>query len=471
MLSEELRSTFLFEKLSESQLSTLARLGAEVTIPVGETLFREGQPADFLWVLLDGEVELTRHVGGHRVVIDTLSHPGEYAGGIRAFAASGTSGGYRATGITLRPSRLFQISSDDLGRLLDEWLPMAKHLLDGYVHTLEYIEVAVRERGHLISLGTLAAGLTHELNNPAAAARSASADLRAVVDQLTALVGRFATGELTPAQLQAALAFQSEAVARSAVAQRLSPIATGRLEEEIGTWLEDHEVANHWDLAPSLVAAGLDRPWLDTAADRLGTDALGTVLMWVADTLLVRALLDQMDDATARISRLVSVVKDYSYVDRAAEQEVDIHEEIEKTLVILGHKLKGGIEIVRDYDDNLPRVLADGSELNQVWTNLIDNAIDAMGGQGQLGIRTRHDEHAVLVEIVDHGPGIPSDLSARIFDPFFTTKEVGKGTGLGLDIVRRIVVDRYRGEVTFASVPGETRFLVRLPLSSARSNG
>ena len=470
MLSDELRATFLFENLSDDQINTLARMGVELSFSAGETLFHEGEPADMLWVLLDGKVELSRHVGGQTVVIDSLSHPGEYAGGIRSFAASGTRAGYRASGVTLCPSRLFQISCDDLGRLMDEWMPMAKHLLNGYVQTLEAIEVAVRERGHLISLGTLAAGLTHELNNPAAAARSAATDLRAVVGQVAASVGLVAQGEFTPAQIQATLALQAEAAERATSAPRRSPIETGRLEEEIGAWLEERAVADPWNLAPTFVAAGIDLAWLETAAQQLGSDALSPSLTWIAATLLAAALLDQMDDATARISQLVTVVKDYSYMDRAPEQEVDIHEGIEKTLVILGHKLKGGVEVIRDYDSDLPRVLADGGELNQVWTNLIDNAIDAMNGQGQLLIRTRHDERAALVEIVDHGPGIPGDVAARIFDPFFTTKEVGKGAGLGLDIVRRIVVDRYRGEVTFKTVPGETRFLVRLPRVPASAN-
>lgn len=466
MLTDELRSTFLFEKLSDDQLRTVAKLGTEVEFPADAIVVREGEAADFLWVLLDGEMELTRHVGGQRIVVETMSRPGTYAGGIRAFAASGTGMGYRATGRTLRPSRFFQLASSDLGRLLDEWLPMAKHLLDGYVHTCEYIEVAVRERGRLISLGTLAAGLTHELNNPAAAARSASTDLRAVVDQQVALVGQIATGALTPDQVRAMLALQAEAVARSATAPRRSAVETGRLEEEIGTWLEAREVTNPWDLAPAFVAAGLDLPWVQAAAQRLGADGLSGVLNWIADTLLATALLDQIDDATGRISQLVSAVKDYSNVDRAPEREIDIHEGIEKTLVILGHKLRSGVEVIREYDDHLPRVVANGSELNQVWTNLIDNAIGAMDGHGQIRIRTRHDEHAVLVEIEDQGRGIPPELASRIFDPFFTTKEVGKGTGLGLDIVRRIVVDRYHGEVSCESEPGATRFVVRLPLTA-----
>ncbi|HKS69327.1 MAG TPA: ATP-binding protein, partial [Ktedonobacterales bacterium] len=461
-----LRSTFLFEKLSDEQLRMVAGMGTEVEFPADAIVVREGEPADFLWVLLDGEMELTRHVGGQRIVVETMTRPGTYAGGIRAFAASGTGMGYRATGRTLRPTRFFQLPSSDLGRLLDEWLPMAKHLLDGYVHTCEAIEIAVRERGRLISLGTLAAGLTHELNNPAAAARSAATDLRVVVEQLVALVGQLATGALTPQQVQAMLDLQAEAVARSAAAPRRSAIETSRQEEEIGGWLEEHGVANQWDLAPAFVAAGLDLSWLEEAARKLGAGGLGGALNWAADTLLATALLDQIEDATARISQLVSAVKDYSNVDRSVEREIDIHAGIEKTLVILGHKLRSGVEVIRDYDDHLPRVVANGSELNQVWTNLIDNAIDAMDGHGQIRIRTRHDEHAVLVEIVDQGPGIPHELASRIFDPFFTTKEVGKGTGLGLDIVRRIVVDRYHGEVSCESVPGETHFLVRLPLTS-----
>jgi signal transduction histidine kinase len=465
MSIEDLRSTFLFEKLSDEQLDTLGALGTEVMFPAGETIFVEGQPADFLWVLLNGEVELTRHVGGQRIVIGTLSDPGSYAGGIRAFAASGTGGGYRATATTLRPSGFFQLPSEHLGRLLDEWLPMAKHLLDGYIHTFEAIEVAVRERGHLISLGTLAAGLAHELNNPAAAAKSGSADLRVVVGRLVAFVDWLAKVGLAPAQVRAALDLQSEAVARSAAAQKHSIIEIGRLEEEIGAWLEGHNVANSWDLASTFVAADLDVPWLETAAHIVGADNFSGVLNWIGDTLLATAVLDEIDDATARISQLVSVVKDYSYVDRSVDQEVDIHEGIEKTLVILRHKLRMGIEVVRDYDDALPHIRADGSELNQVWTNLIDNAIDALDGHGQVGIRTRADERAVLVEIADQGRGIAPELASRIFDPFFTTKEVGKGSGLGLDIVRRIVIDRYGGEVSFESVAGETRFLVRLPLA------
>jgi signal transduction histidine kinase len=463
---DELRSTFLFQKLSDEQLGELVRLGTEATFPAGETIFVEGEPADALWVLLTGEVELARRVGGQRVVIGSLSQRGDYAGGIRAFAASGTGGGYRATGTTMRASRFFQLPSATLGQLLDAWLPMAKHMLDGYVHTFEAIEVAVRERGRLIALGTLAAGLTHELNNPAAAAKSASKDLAVVMGQLVALAGQIAKGELKPAQVRAVTKLQADASAHAALAPSRSAIETGRLEEDISAWLIEHAVANEWELAPAFVSAGLDLTWLEAAANTLGGKGLSDALNWIANTLLATAFLDQLDDATSRISQLVSAVKDYTFVDRSPEQEIDIHDGIENTLVILGHKLRRGVEVVRNYDENLPRVIANGSELNQVWTNLIDNAIDAMDGRGQVRIVTRRDEASVLVEIIDQGPGIPPEIASRIFDPFFTTKDVGKGSGLGLDIARRIVVDRYHGELTFASSPGGTRFLVRLPLAA-----
>jgi signal transduction histidine kinase len=235
------------------------------------------------------------------------------------------------------------------------------------------------------------------------------------------------------------------------------------VEDATGTWLERHGVDNPWDLATTLTSAGLDTDWLDTSAHTLGTSELNPGLNWIGATLAARSLLDQVEDAVGRIAQLVAAVREYSYMDRAPEQEVDVHQGIDKTLLVLGHKIHTGVEIVREYDEHLPSIQANGAELNQVWTNLIDNAIDAIQGQGQVLIRTRQEEGWVVVEIEDHGPGIPADVQSRIFDPFFTTKEAGKGTGLGLDIVRRIVVDGHHGDVSVESQPGLTRFIVRLP--------
>jgi signal transduction histidine kinase len=308
--------------------------------------------------------------------------------------------------------------------------------------------------------------LAHEVNNPATAALRATADLRGGIQQLQDVVAWLASANLPPDRLLALLKLQHDALGAARPSIR-SGLELATAEDELGDWLDTHEVENSWSLAATLASVGLDEAWLDRAATVLTGDELSPGLNWIAASLLATDLLDQVDSAVGRISQLVAAVKEYSYMDRAPEQEVDVHEGIEKTLVVLGHKLRGGIQIVRDYDEHLPPVRGNGAELNQVWTNLIDNAIDAMQGRGEISIRTRHETTAVVVEIGDHGPGIPSDQTSRIFDPFFTTKEPGKGTGLGLDIVRRIVVDGHHGEISVESRPGDTRFLVRLPVPSS----
>jgi signal transduction histidine kinase len=461
-LADNLGATFLFESLTPEQLRALARLGDEVPFEVGETIFVEGQPAEFLWVLLAGEMELERHVGGQRIRVATASRPGTYGGGIQAFAGSAVASGYRATAKALSPCTFFRLPSSELARLLGEWSPVAKHFLDGYLQRLESIEATVRERERLISLGRLAAGLAHEVNNPAAAAMRATQELQMCLQQLQDVVGWLVNAGLTTEQLRGLMALQRASAAAMGMPARRG-VELANAEDALGTHLGSLGIDNPWSLASTLTAAGVEESWLDRVAELLGPAQLGPGLNWIAASLLSTQLLAQVDESVGRITKLVSAVKEYSYMDRAPEQEVDVHDGLEKTLLVLGRKLRSGIQVVRDYDDQLPVVHANGAELNQVWTNLIDNAIDAMDGTGELLIRTRHDDHAVLVEIGDHGPGIPPELASRIFDPFFTTKEVGKGTGLGLDIVRRIVVDSHRGEVSVESRPGETRFIVRLP--------
>ncbi len=464
MLADDLGRTFLFDSLSEHQLQTLAALGKEVGFDTGETVFVEGQPADSLWVLLAGEMELERHVGGQRIRIATVSRPGTYGGGLQAFAGSAAASGYRATARASRPSRFFRLPSSELGRLLAEWSPVAKHLLDGYLQRLEGIEATVREREHLISLGRLAAGLAHEVNNPAAAALRATAELRGTMQQLQDVIAWVASARLASDRLRGLVNLQRDAIGAARRSMR-SGIELANAEDELGSWLDDHRVENSWSLAATLAFVGLDEAWLDRAATVLSAEELSPGLNWIIATLQATDLIDQVDDAVGRIAQLVAAVKEYSYMDRAAEQEVNVHEGIEKTLVVLGHKLRSGIQISRDYDEHVPTIRANGAELNQVWTNLIDNAIDAMQGRGQISIRTRHENGAIVVDIGDQGPGIPSELASRIFDPFFTTKEPGKGTGLGLDIVRRIVVDAHHGEISMESTPGDTHFVVRLPIT------
>jgi signal transduction histidine kinase len=462
-LAQELGATFLFESLSADQLEALAALGSEVKFDAGETIFVEGQPAEFLWVLLAGEMELERNVGGQRIPLTTVSRPGTYGGGLQAFSGSSVASGYRATARARQPCRFFRLPSNDLARLLAGWSPVAKHFLDGYLQRLEGIEATVRERERLISLGRVTAGLAHEVNNPAAAAMRATADLRSSVRQLREVVGWIAEAD-GPQRARHLMDLQARVAGTPAPAAR-GAIQLANAEDETGTWLEEHGVDNAWSLATTLTSAGVDSAWLEQSANQLASDELSQGLNWVAASLASSSLMDQVEEAVGRISRLVEAVKEYSYMDRAPEQEVDVHEGIEKTLLVLSHKTRPGVEIVREYDEHLPRIPANGAELNQVWTNLIDNAIDAIEGRGQVFIRTWQEGNTVVVEVEDHGPGIPAEVVSRIFDPFFTTKAPGKGTGLGLDIVRRIVVDGHHGDIAVESQPGSTRFIVRLPVT------
>jgi signal transduction histidine kinase len=322
--------------------------------------------------------------------------------------------------------------------------------------------VSTRER--LVALGTVTAGLTHELNNPATAVARAthtlSERLAGLWDQLAGL----ADGGLAPDQLAGLVDLVRQATGGRADQAPLSPLEAADHEDELGGWLEDHGVAGAWDLAPPLVAAGVDTGWLERIAATVGPGALARAVGVAAMTCEAESLLEEVSEAAERISALIGAAKQYSQMDRSPLQELDVHDGLESTLTMLKHKLETGVEVVRDYDRSLPKLAAYAGELNQVWTNLMDNAVDAMDGHGTLTVRTRRDGDRVLVEVGDSGPGIPEPVGAHIFEPFYTTKPVGKGTGLGLDICWRIVVQRHGGELRFTSTPGDTRFQVVLPI-------
>jgi len=324
-------------------------------------------------------------------------------------------------------------------------------------------EEELRQTEKMSALGKLSAGLAHELNNPAAAARRAAEQLGGTLDRLHALSVKLGAHGLDGAQWQRLTAVQTELTAFSG-APSDDPLAQADREEAVGQWLDSHGVAEPWQLAPSLAAAGLDREALERIGDDLPAEALGDAVAWIGESLAGAELAATIAESTTRMSDLVGAVKSYSYMDQAPEQEIDVHDGIENTITILGHKVKQGVTITREYDRTLPKLTLLGGELNQVWTNLLDNAIDAAGPQGEICISTSRDEHWFVVEIADNGPGIPVDVQPRIFDPFFTTKEVGEGTGLGLDVARRIVTERCNGEIEFESQPGDTRFRVRLPI-------
>jgi signal transduction histidine kinase len=461
MLADDLHSTFLTSGLSDQQLKELLDAGQETVFKRGDELFREGEPADFLWILLEGSVQLVRGSVNETVVLATMQIPGQWAGGLTAWGDASSSAGYRATGIATTDGRTFNVPSEDLGRLVDEWFPFGKHMIVGLYQTVRGIEAMARQRESLVALGTLAAGLAHEINNPAAASLRAVESLRDTCDAMMTSLVTLAEHTISAGQYVELDRLRRTLAEPSMVDD--GAVATMDREEVIGEWMDRRSVAQAWQIAPLFASVGTDRAWLDQCESVVGSDALGPALRWVSTTIGAAALLSELADTTNRISNLVEAVKSYSQLDRAALQQVNIHDGIESTLIMLAHKLKN-IEVDRAFASDLPQIDAYASELNQVWTNLIDNAIDAMEGHGRLRLATHADGDCLMIDIADTGHGIASEVQSRVFEPFFTTKDVGKGTGLGLDISRRIVVERHGGEITFDSAPGQTIAHVRLPL-------
>jgi signal transduction histidine kinase len=453
---DELRQLAIFEKVNDERLQRLLDVGHTVEIEPGLQLFTEGDPADHWWVLVDGAVDLFRTVGREEARVGQML-PGRWAGGFRAWDDDGV---YLATGRGVEFGRLLKVPAHDLRDLMEEWLPLAVHLVRGVFGTARTIEATVRQRESLVTLGTLSAGLAHELNNPASAAVRTVGTMGTTLDGLLASLGQLAEGAITAAQFLA-LARLRRTIEPPAATR--SPMQISDAEEELGEWLEDHDVEDAWALAATLAGAGVPIDWCEKAADLLPGRALQAGLSWVAGTLSVAAQLGELREATGRVSELVSAVRSYTQMDRASLQPVDVVEGLTSTLVMLGHKLKDGVEVQRDFAPDLPRIDAYAGELNQVWTNLIDNAVDAMDGVGTLRISTRAEDDAIVIEIADSGPGLSPEAESRAFDAFFTTKDVGKGTGLGLDIARRVVVERHEGTIELVREGGETVARIRLP--------
>jgi signal transduction histidine kinase len=424
----------------------------------GEELFHEGDQADVWWVLVDGSITLRRHVGAEDTLMGMLTTPGQWAGG---FTAWDDAGSYLATGFGATDGRMYTLTAERLRLLADEWFAFSVHFIRGYVGTVRRVEATVREREALVALGTLAAGLAHELNNPASAATRAVDSLGTTSVSMYEALSRLAASQMTSDQFAALDALRREVQASTPPADSLDE---AELEESIAGWLSDHGVGEDWLLAPTLAAAGADLAWCERLADALPGALLAPGVEWVASCLSMNGLLDEVRDSTRRVSELVGRVRSYTQLDRASLHTTDLHEGLDSTVVMLAHKLGSGIVVERDYGE-VPRIEAMAAELNQVWTNLIDNAADAMDGQGTIRLRTRVDGDGwVVVEVEDSGPGMSEETAKRLFDPFYTTKPVGQGTGLGLDISRRIVVDHHHGQIAAESAPGRTVMRVRLPV-------
>jgi len=452
----DLHGLGIFDGLSDDQLAELVAAGAEVRVEPGVELFHEGERADFWWVLVDGALDLIRHVGREDVVVGRMDTPGRWAGGFRAWDEHGV---YLATARGLSDGRMLRVPAKALREVSDAWFPFGGHLVEGLFGTARSIEATARQREALVTLGTLAAGLAHEINNPAAAAMRAVDALEGACATLLSSLTRLAADEISAQQFTALDILRREIKPRDGARD---PLAQADHEQALTMWLTRHGVQQGWSIALPLAAAGVDIAWCERAASALEGSALEPGLEWVASTLSAATLLAEVKESTRRVSELVAAVKSHSQMDRASMQHIDVTDGLESSLVMLGHKLLG-VTVVRDYGADVPRIDVYAGELNQAWINLIDNAVDAMDGAGTLRLATRADGDAVVVEIGDTGPGMSPQVLARAFEAFYTTKDVGKGAGLGLDIARRIVVERHGGTIGIESQPGDTVLRIRLP--------
>jgi signal transduction histidine kinase len=465
----ELRTLFLFEKLTDEQLDWLCERGHVEYHEPGYVL-REGEPATCLYVLLEGTIALSRKVGDDDIETTRTDQRGVYAGAWAAFLDSEQNRFYNASMRAITPVRLFTLSAGDFTTLMRQWFPMALHLLEGVFYGTQRTQRVIGDRERLLALGSLSAGLTHELNNPAAAAVRATSSLRDRVAGMRHKLAKIAGGAWDRSQLQTLIGIQERAVEQVAKAPELSPLEASDREDAMADWFDEHGLEHAYTIAPTFVQAGLDVAWLDQVHGLVGDEMLEGAVAWLNYTLETELLMNEIEDSTERISSLVTAAKQYSQMDRAPHQVLDVHELLDSTLVMLSRKI-GDVQVVKEYDRTLPAIPVYGAELNQVWTNIIDNALQAMGGSGTLTIRTSRAEEMLQVEIADTGPGIPQDIIGRIFEPFFTTKPFGEGTGLGLDISWRIVVNKHHGDLAVESQPGETRFRVRLPLRDVEAAG
>ena len=462
---DELRTLFLFEKLTADQLQWLCERGHVELIEPGP-VYAEGAPATCFYVLLEGTVVMSRRVGTDDIETGRTSSRGVYSGAFMAYLGDRVPQVYNNSLRVTEPSRFFVLDASVFAELMHDWFPMAVHLLEGLFYGNKKTQEAIGQRERLLALGSLSAGLTHELNNPAAAAVRATASLRERVAGMRHKLGMIAGGKWDRTTLQTLIRLQEEAAERVPKALALAPLEASDREDVITDWLDDHSVRDGWDMAPTFVAAGLDVAWLDHVSVTVDQAMLESALRWLNYTVETELLMNEIEDSTTRISTLVGAAKQYSQLDRAPYQIVDVHELLDSTLMMLSGKIPPGIEIVKDYYPGLPRIPAYAGELNQVWTNLIDNAVSAMNGSGVLTVRTGMDREQVYVDFCDTGPGVPPEIRDRIFEPFFTTKPVGQGTGLGLDISWRIVVNKHHGDLSLQSSPGDTRFRVRLPITA-----
>ena len=447
-----------FEGLPDDQLDWFISQAQEINLKAGDTFLRQGTPADAMVVVLNGKQQMRGALGGEEVTLPL--EPGDISGVLPFSRMKVTV----MTGRAVSDGRILKFSTAKFPDLVQKMPELAQRLVGMMSDRIRETTRLEQQRDRLAGLGKLSAGLAHELNNPASAAKRAASLLRDALKRIKDAVIELGKHELTAAQkseiekLEASFMQPNE--------KPLDTLAISDLEDQIDSLLRSHGQNDLWQLAGDLARRGVRPEVLESLFATLDADVARAALVRIAASVEIANLLIEIESSTSRISDLVRAVKEYTYMDQTQAQDVDIVKGLENTLTILNHKLKRGVTVTREYEKLPLLVNSFGSELNQIWTNIIDNAIDAMGGKGELRVRTYRDDNCVVVEIGDNGPGISPEIKAHIFEPFFTTKGVGEGTGLGLDTVQRIV-KKHRGTIQVTSKPGDTRFQVFLPLVEA----
>jgi signal transduction histidine kinase len=451
---EELRTVGVFHDLPDEQLDWFLEHATEVRLAPGETYIRTGEPANRMFVVLEGELQIQLE-GSNENVFTT---PVGMVTGLLPYSRMTV---FPGTGRAVQPSRVLTFPGALFDELLSHMPELGRRLVATMVDRTRETTRREQQRDRLAALGKLSAGLAHELNNPAAAARRTAQQLRCTVGEFRSSVSELEGIQPTDAERLAIEMFENSCCTAE---PETDVLKASQVQDEIEAILHQHGIEDGWNYAPALVESGVQPGPLNLMLGGVRRNVAEPALKRVSALAEINDLLAELENSTAKISDLVRAVKEYSYMDQAPVQDVDLTKGLENTLTIMAHKLKKGVTVKRDYNPTPLLVNSYGSDLNQVWTNIIDNAIDAMNGQGELRIKTFAEGDCAVVEIGDSGPGIPPDIQSRIFEPFFTTKGVGEGTGLGLDTTLRIV-RKHRGSINVTSVPGNTRFQVRLPVA------
>jgi signal transduction histidine kinase len=452
-----LRNIPLFSDLPDSALQDMCGHVEEVHLSAGDILFEEGNIGKHAYVIREGQIEIFTRFAGRKVPL-AIRQEGEVIGEISLLEATPRT----ASGQAITDSSLIAIGHHLLDELLDTSPSVARTMLKTIIMRLQSSEATLLQSKKMAQLGTFTAGIAHELNNPASSVQRGSEQLRDCLQEHQAVLFEIRALELTPEQADRLQSLGEQVLDRAREQLEFSPIERLDRELELERWFENRGI-DRWDFISNLINLGFDQSSLQEIATHYPAQALPIILRWITLEFETYRLLDEIHQGAGRISEIIQALKSYAYLDQAPTQEIDVHEGLKNTLVILRHKLKEGVDVETDFGDNIPKITAFGSELNQVWTNIIDNSIDAMNSSGRLILRTRYREPWVVVEIEDTGPGIPDDIKPRLFDPFFTTKPVGKGTGLGLNISYKII-QKHGGDIKVHSKPGQTCFEVLLPI-------